>query len=45
MSRSEAMAAVNRMVAAQDAKIAIRRAAERIKAGERELSRTSRKLH
>lgn len=45
MTRSEALAAAHRMVAAQDTKLAIRRVAERIEAGERELSRTSRKLH
>ncbi|MFC5555337.1 hypothetical protein [Methylobacterium iners] len=45
MSRSEALATVNSMLAAQERKIAIRRAAERIEAAERELSWTSRKLH
>jgi hypothetical protein len=45
MTRSGALAVANRMVAVQEAKLAIRRAAERIEAGERELSRTSRKLH
>lgn len=45
LTRSEALAAAHRMVAAQDAKIAIRRATERIEAGGHELGKTMRKLH